>query len=145
MHEVLKATFLPLPTTKSSFLIRHKELQILAEKRVVFKPNPPIQRKRPGGGKRKCPGKANRWERSGCWRCKDAAGCTPGKTHSPAVQLGAADGEASSRDMAAAILPGCIHTHQNSTFTPTAGQVKALEGVPRDTDDVWKDWLTTAG
>lgn len=41
MHKVLKAAFLPLPTTKSSFLIRYKELGILAEKRMGFKPNPP--------------------------------------------------------------------------------------------------------
>ena len=52
MHKVLKATFLPLPTTKSSFLIRHKELGILAEKRAGLKPNPPSRGNGPavGGG-----------------------------------------------------------------------------------------------
>lgn len=85
MHEVLKATFLPFPTTKSSFLTRHKELGIPAEKKAGFKPNPPIQRKRPSGQRRKHPGKPNRWERSRCQGCKDAAGCTPGKMHGPAA------------------------------------------------------------
>lgn len=49
-------------------------------------------------------------------RCKDAAGCTPGKMHGPAVQLGAVDGEASPWEVAAAILPSCIHSHQSYTY-----------------------------
>lgn len=55
----------------------------------------------------------------------------PAKMHGPATQLGAADGEAEAREVAAAILPGCIRTHQSYMFSPAAGRVEALEGVPR--------------
>lgn len=94
MHKVLKATFLPLPTIKSSFLIYHKELRIPAEKRAGFKPNPAPRGNGSavGGGNIQESRTAGRDPGAGDARMRQDA--PPAKTPGPATQLGAADGEA---------------------------------------------------
>lgn len=87
---MLKTTFLPFPTTKSSFLTQHKKLRVLSEKSAGLKQNPSSRGNGPavGGGNIQESRAAGRDPGAGdamMWQDAPPAKCM-------ALQLGAADG-----------------------------------------------------